>query len=294
MTNPFITKLANLVGIEGDQQQGFKCLYECANFRPGTRVGASLLIILFWLLVYVPSFVPGKEQRCAEAMQLIRAGATVYPDSVLFVWLHAYLCMHTGDVGKAIKLTERTNKLYLAANILPGKELPSRFEFELGLCHFSRFDWEEATKHLEASATAAAQEEEPRRLTLLLLGAANCMRGSLAAAERQLQQAASLALKDRKSERWVARRAQRFLKRKWFQLFPLEIMYLTDLVECMQTDWLQAALKHLEGLAIVRPSSPGSVSAFFSSEDRILSPPLSARRRSRQTNIAYASCSKES
>jgi hypothetical protein len=42
-------------------------LYECINSKNGVRVPIALMFVLFWLLIYIPEFVPGKEERYREA-----------------------------------------------------------------------------------------------------------------------------------------------------------------------------------------------------------------------------------
>ena len=51
----------------------------------------------------------------------------------------------------------------------------------------------------------------------------------------------------------------RYLQRKWFQLFPLEIIYLTDHLNCMKTKWLENALIEIETLQIPVPPIPQTV-----------------------------------
>ena len=67
-------------------------------------------------------------------------------------------------------------------------------------------------------------------------------------------------------ERWIHKRVRRFLVRRWFQLFPYEIMYVTDCVHSMKKEWLDSALRFLESVRIP-PLPESSVVGRFQEAD---------------------------
>ena len=79
-----LLRLAKLSGMEANQTKGLNLLYKCINSKTGIRVSASLMFVLFWLLVYIPEFAPGKDDRFKEANDLIRFGNHYYPRSIYF------------------------------------------------------------------------------------------------------------------------------------------------------------------------------------------------------------------
>jgi hypothetical protein len=47
------------------------------------------------------------------------------------------------------------------------------------------------------------------------------------------------------SERWVSKRAARYLQRRRFQIFPFEIIYVTDSFGTLKAEWLESSLEYL-------------------------------------------------
>jgi len=86
-----VAKIA--AGMEADQTKGLKLLYDCINANQSVRLPFSLLFILFWLLIYIPDFIPGRDERLREAEELIKVGLHVFKGSTFFYWLKSYMDM---------------------------------------------------------------------------------------------------------------------------------------------------------------------------------------------------------
>jgi hypothetical protein len=75
------------------------------------------------------------------------------------------------------------------------------------------------------------------------MGVSHCMNGSLAEGQSILEDLEKNT--ENLGERWASRRASRYLQRRRFQLFPFEIMYVTDSFPVLKTEWLESCLDFL-------------------------------------------------
>ena len=71
------------------------------------RLPFSLLFTLFWLLIYIPDFIPGREERLHEAEELIKVGFHVFKGSTFFYWLKSYMDMKAADLDRASRMLDR-------------------------------------------------------------------------------------------------------------------------------------------------------------------------------------------
>jgi len=173
--------------------------------------------------------VPGKEERYREASELIKFGSHYYNKSIYFSWLESYMLTKQGNLERSLKLLER------ALTSCEKQGLPfrsPRLLFEKGWVLFLCQEWEEAL----ACLLSASDHSPPSPFTQLLLGACSCMTGQLDQAEEWFQGLGDLNLEKSTIERWIGRRAKRYLNRRWFQLFPYEIIYVTDYLNGMKRD----------------------------------------------------------
>lgn len=207
------------IGIEIDQTTGIKQLYECINEKMGIRVPLALMFLCFWLLIYIPDYTPGKKERLREAQSLIRFSVHYYPQSPFFYWLESYLNQKQGNLERSLKLLNKviSKSKKLGLNVVPG-----RLNFERGWVLFLCSEWAMALKCLED----ACEFGNSTPFANLLMGVCYCMAGNLEKGQsvlEQLEKNSNLA-----SERWVCRRASRYLQRRRFQIFPFELIYVTD------------------------------------------------------------------
>lgn len=235
MAPPSLLRLAKISGMEADQSKGLNLLYKCISSKTGIRVSAALMFVLFWLLVYIPEFAPGKEDRFKEANDLIRFGNHYYPRSIYFSWLESYMCTRQGKLERSLKLLKRA----LGYTSEQGFPLPSpRLLFEKGWVLFLCQEWEPALSCL----LTASDHSEPTPFTQLLLAIATCMVGNLEQAEIWFKDICTQGLEKITVEKWIGRRARRYLTRRWFQLFPYEVIYVTDFINDMSCQWLEQVL----------------------------------------------------
>lgn len=256
MAPPNVVRLAkHAAGMEADQAEGLKLIYECINTKVGVRVPLALMFVLFWLLIYIPDFVPGKEDRYKEAAELIRFGSHYYPRSVYFYWLESYMSHKQGNLEKSLKLLEKSIRIIAGFGL---ETMPARLVFEKGWVLFLCQEWNPAISCLEQ----AMQHDSPTPFILLLLGISNCMIGELPEAERYFTKLTKIDLEKNSIERWIGRRAKRFLARRWFQLFPFELIFITDQLSGMKIDWIENVLEFLERIEIDQPSMPQARNFF--------------------------------
>ena len=217
-----------VLGIESDKNKGLKLLYSCINSK-GPRAPLALIFVLFWLLIYIPEFVPGREERYKESQSLIRFALQEFPSSPFFIWLSSYLNQKKGNLQRAF------SELHKATRSLKRFELPfsGRLAFEKGWLLFLCQDWQNAINEFEV----AAQNGVNSCFVMLLLGVSYCMSGELRSAEAILQEVEKATVES--NDKWIIRRAQSFLKRRWFQLFPFEIMYVSDYIQGMKLEWYE-------------------------------------------------------
>ncbi len=162
--------------------------------------------MLFWLLIYIPEFVPGKQDRFKEANELIGFGQHYYPDSVLFIWLKSYLNLKQGKIQEYINLLDKAKGIGTQIGLIE-RHIPTRIDFERGWGSFLLLNWQSAIKYLEATLPREKGDfENVRPFTLLLLGVGNCMLGNLAEAEKWLQSISRIKNKQ-KTDRWIFNRA---------------------------------------------------------------------------------------
>jgi hypothetical protein len=206
-----------LIGVKGDQNLGLKYLYECINTKVGVRVPFALLFVLFWLLIYIPEFVPGKKHRFKEAADLIRYGLHYYPDSVLFIWLDSYANLKEGRLTQSTQLLDKAHSIGVKIKFIKNNK-GTRLHFEKGWCFFLLFQWEDALKYLEyslfqgESAESFDKEstyENARPFTLLLIAIASCMQGKLQSAQIWLQRVCNNKNKIQ-SDKWIFNRGQMY------------------------------------------------------------------------------------
>ena len=232
-----MTKVARAaIGIEIDQAKGIKQLYECINAKLGIRVPLALMFLSFWLLIYIPDYVPGKKERLREAHELIRFALHYYPQSPFFYWLESYLNQKQGVLERALKLL---NRVISRSHKLGLTNVPGRLNFERGWVLFLCQEWASAAKCLDeanrsGSATPFAQ---------LVLGVCYCMVGNLEDGQAILEVLEKAGAST--SERWVGRRASRYLQRRRFQIFPFELVYVTDSMNTLKNEWLEGCLDYL-------------------------------------------------
>lgn len=227
----------------GSQGSGIQCLYKCINAKRGLRTPLALTVVLFWLLIYIPDFVPGRRERYCEAGELIKFGLHYYPCSPYFLWLESYMHQKQGNLELSLKLM---TKVIAKSKALGLPTTSCRLEFERGWVLFVCQDWDSAIECLETAGKAGALTD----FTLLVLGAAYCMTGDLAAAESTLEYLVNSPPEGSQGDRWVQKRASRYLERRWFQLFPYEIMYVTDYLQSQQREWLENVLAFLNTLQV--------------------------------------------
>lgn len=247
MAPPSLLRLAKMSGMEADQTKGLDMLYKCINSKTGIRVSGALMFVLFWLLVYIPEFAPGKEERFKEASELIRYGNYYYPRSIYFSWLESYMCTRQGKLERALKLLKRA----LEYACEQGFEIHSlRLLFEKGWVLFLCQEWEQSLSCL----LTVADDCPPTPFTQMLLAINYCMVGNLDHAETTFKDLCSQGLEKSTVEKWIGRRAKRYLSRRWFQLFPYELIYVTDYLNVMNFDWLEQVLGFLSHIDIPESS----------------------------------------
>lgn len=235
MAPPSLLRLAKLSGMEANQSRGLSLLYKCIGSKTGIRVSAALMFVLFWLLVYIPEFAPGKEERLKEASDLIRFGNHYYPHSIYFSWLESYMCTRQGKLERSLKLLKRA----IAYTVEQGFEIASpRLLFEKGWVLFLCQEWEQALFCL----LTACDHCSPTPFTQLLLAISSCMVGNLEQAEIWFKDLCTQGLEKVTLDKWIERRSRRFLARRWFQLFPYEVIYVTDYINDMNVQWLEQVL----------------------------------------------------
>lgn len=224
------------IGVEVDQSRGIKSLYECINAKAGIRGPLALMFLSFWLAIYIPEYIPGKRERLREAHELIRFSLHYYPQSPFFYWLESYLNQKQGNLERALKLL---NRVISRSHKLGLTMVPGRLNFERGWVLFLCHEWASANKCLTDACTAGSATPFAR----LLMGVCNCMIGNLADGQVILEELESnLTIS---SERWVSKRAARYLQRRRFQVFPFEIIYVTDSYGSLKTEWLESCLEYL-------------------------------------------------
>lgn len=239
-----MSKLANMIiGLEVDQSKGIKILYDCINTKKGVRVPLALMFVLFWLLIYIPEFVPGKQERYKEAHDLIRFALHYLPQSPYFYWLESYMSQRQGNLERALKLI---NRVISFSNKVGIDENPGRLNFERGWVLFLCQDWESSRLCFEISIEKGS--ETP--FTHLLLGITYCMLNELQLAEDTLESLAKSNNKSNSIEKWIHKRATSYLNRRWFQIFPFEVAYVTDYLQGLKYDWLDSSYDYLRSLDI--------------------------------------------
>ena len=239
MAPPSLIRLAKISGMEANKEKGLNMLYKCINSKTGVRVSAALMFVLFWLLVYIPEFAPGKEERYKEANELIRYGNHYYPRSIYFSWLESYMCARQGKLDRSLKLIKRALSYFNEQSF----EMQSpRLLFEKGWVLFLCQEWEQSLSCL----LNISDNSVPSPFTQLLMAVNSCMVGNLDQAEGLFKDLCSQGLEKSSVEKWIGRRALRYLGRKWFQLFPYEIIYVTDFLSDMSGEWLEQVLNFLE------------------------------------------------
>ena len=229
-----VTKVA--IGIEIDQSQGIKSLYDCINAKVGIRVPLALMFLTFWLVIYIPEYVPGQKERLREAHDLIRFSLHYYPQSPFFYWLESYMNQKQGNLERSLKLLNRviskTHKLGMTM-------VPGRLNFERGWVLFLCHEWVASAKCLNEAVKSGSSSP----FVQLLIGVCDCMNGSLAEGQAILEELEKGS--ENLTERWASRRACRYLQRRRFQLFPFELMYITDSLSSLKSEWLESALDYL-------------------------------------------------
>ena len=251
-----VVRLAKLaVGMEADQTQGLKLLYECMRISGGIRVPLALMFVLFWLLIYIPDFISGKTDRYREAEDLIQLGRALLPKSAFFYWLESYLQEKQGQLSQALLLLEKATRV---CRRLGFPQTPPRLAFEKGWLYFLCQNWPLSARHLEESL----KDVEATSLPLLLLGVSCCMLGDGSAAEQCFHKLLTPEMERNYADRWISTRARRYLERKCYPLFPLEVVYLTDYLSCMGRDWHENALLFLEKVSLEVPKLP-QIRSFF-------------------------------
>ena len=251
-----VVRLAKVaVGMDADQTQGLKLLYECIQMRTGPRVPLGLLFVLFWLLIYIPDFIPGKEDRYREAAELIRLGKNLCPHGPIFYWLESYLKQKQGQLQASLSFLDKSIR---RSRFLGYTEVPLRLAFEKGWIYFLCQDWSRAAQHLQQLVKSG----DVTPLPLLLLGISCCMLGNGHEAESWFLKLQAPEYQRNNIEKWISLKAKRFLSRKCFPLFALEVIYLTDYISSMSTDWHNSALAFLDLVNIDVPPLPQSRSFF--------------------------------
>lgn len=251
-----VVRLAKVaVGMDADQTQGLKLLYECIQMRTGPRVPLALLFVLFWLLIYIPDFIPGKEDRHREAADLVRLGKSLCPSGPFFYWLESYLKQKQGQLQASLSFLEKSIR---RCHSIGYSEVPLRLIFEKGWIYFLCQDWQRAALYLQQAVKAG----DPTPLPLLLLGISCCMMGNGHEAEACFLKLQAPEYQRNLIEKWISQKAKRFLSRKCFTLFALEVIYLTDYISSMSTDWHNSALAFLDLVNIDVPPLPQSRSFF--------------------------------
>lgn len=259
MAPPSLLRLAKISGMEADQARGLSLLYKCINSKTGVRVSAALMFVLFWLLVYIPEFAPGKDERFKEAYDLIRFGNHYYPRSIYFSWLESYMCTRQGKLERSLKLLKRA----LGYSNEQGFEIQSpRLLFEKGWVLFLSQEWEQSLSCL----LTASDHSPPTPFTQLLLAVNSCMVGQLEGAEVYFKDLCSQGLEKSTVEKWIGRRARRYLSRRWFQLFPYEVIYVTDYISDMKIEWFEQVLHFLNDIQIPNVPEPDKLSQSYYQE----------------------------
>lgn len=254
MTNPYITKISNLVGIENSVENGFKFLYECTKCNgEKTRYASSLCFLCYYLLIYTPSFIPGLKERLEECEKIIRLGMNLYENSIVFIWLNGYRLLKNGDLNSAIKYLEKAYKLWNQEN----SNENTRISFDIGLCNFLKFDYENCIKYLGVGNTS-----EKSKFTQLLLGVSYKMIGKNDEFEKILLEMINTKTVIKKDKMYI-KLAQKFMKQKYYDLFPFEIIYLCGLFDCLSKDWFLQAEKILNSVNIIKPEKIIGTTSFL-------------------------------
>lgn len=237
------------IGGELDQNKGIKQLYECINAKIGIRVPLALMFLSFWLLIYIPDYIPGKKERLREAYELIRFSLHYYQQSPFFYWLESYLNQKQGNLERSLKLLNRviSKSHKLGLTIVPG-----RLNFERGWVLFLCHEWTSAAKCLEEANRSGSTTPFAK----LVLGICYCMIGNLDSGQAMLELIEKASAST--PERWVCRRASRYLQRRRFQIFPFELIYVTDSMSTLKSEWLEGCLDYL-----------GHISMDIESQDEI-------------------------
>ena len=256
-----VVRLAKLAaGMEADQTHGLRLLYECMRISGGIRVPLALMFVIFWLLIYIPDFIAGREDRYREAGELIQLGRSLFPKSAFFYWLESYLREKQGQLSQALLLLEKASRVCRRFGFL---QAPPRLAFEKGWLYFLCQNWPLSVKHLEDSQQGVDLTPLPQ----LLLGISYCMLGDGATAEKCFRRLLTPDMERNFTERWISTRARRYLERKCYPIFPLEVIYLTDFLNCMTKDWHENALLFLENLSLDIPKLPQTRSFFSLSNE---------------------------
>uniref|UniRef100_A0A0G4H987 Rab-GAP TBC domain-containing protein n=1 Tax=Chromera velia CCMP2878 TaxID=1169474 RepID=A0A0G4H987_9ALVE len=181
--------------------------------------------------------------------------------------------------GEGTDSSPQSLSVFPSPSLGPGLRLCPRLAFARGWTSFLNFEWEAARELLETylslfstscegtntphntggsdvSGSASELEEvEKRPLCCLLLGVSLMIGGQRQGGQAVLQEAMkSCALT--KADRWVSRKANRFMRRQHASLFPLELAYLLGQTEGSNREWHERALKHIDAIRIQSPPSP--------------------------------------
>ena len=141
------------------------------------------------------------------------------------------MCTRQGKLERALKLLKRA----LSYSREQGFEIPSpRLLFEKGWVLFLYQEWAQSLICL----LSASDHSPPTPFTQLLSAINACMVGQLDQAEVWFKDICSQGLEKNSVEKWIGRRASRYLTRRWFQLFPYELIYVTDFLNDMSPEWL--------------------------------------------------------
>lgn len=256
MAPPSVARLAKMTsGIDSNLSTGQALLYECIQNKKSLRMPLAVLFILFWLLIYIPDFVPGKEDRHREANKLVKSVLQSHRGSVFFYWVYSYIKQKQGDLERALGLLEKAVKTCYAMGF---ENPPPKLLFEKGWAFFLCQDWERALD----SFSQSLNPESPSQFSRLLIGLCHCMLGDLRRAERMLKKVSSSDSNLSPTERWIKRRADSFLQRRWFQLFPYEIIYVTDSLSTMKPQYLEGLLDMLTQIDIEAPSNKADADEY--------------------------------
>jgi hypothetical protein len=111
-------------------------LYEVINSQRSVRLPFALLFTLFWLLIYIPDFIPGHDERYREAEELIKVGFHVFKSSTFFYWLKSYMDTKQGELDRASRMLDRS--IRASKSLLTHSP---RLAFEKSWVHFLRQNW---------------------------------------------------------------------------------------------------------------------------------------------------------